>query len=144
MYIDRRNRRRILADDEIDVMDEEVMVDEGEDVNVAPEATDLLFEAEDVAELVAEVTGEVVDVTADGDEVVFSIGEGDAAEEYTVTAEGDEEVLEASRRVFKGKRTVAASRQVAASRRRAASRKPVVASTTRTKKTVRKVPSKRK
>lgn len=124
MYIDTKNnrRRRIVADDEI---------------NVAPEATDLLFEAEDVAELVAEVTGEVVDVTADGDQVVFAIGEGENAEEFTVTAEGDEEVLESSRRAFRGKKTVAASRRAGASRRR-------VAASTATKKTVRKVPSKRR
>jgi hypothetical protein len=60
MYIQRKRGRRIVADAE-----------------VAPEAMDLLFEAEDVAELVAEVTGDVVEVTADGDEVVFSVGEGE-------------------------------------------------------------------
>lgn len=121
MYIDTRaKRRRVYADEE---------------VSVAPEATDLLFEAEDVAELVAEVTGEVVDVTADGDSVVFAIGEGEGAEEFTVTAEGDEEVLEATRRPLRGKRTVAASRKVAPRRR-------VQASTTR--RTTRKVPSRRK
>lgn len=115
MFIDnnrsRRRGKRVYADEEI---------------NVAPEATDLLFEAEDVAELVAEVTGEVVDVTADGEQVVFAIGEGEGAEEYTVTAEGDEEVLESSRRSLRGKRTVSASRRVAAS--------------TRAGKTVRKTP----
>lgn len=121
MYIQNGKRRRIVAEDE---------------VNVAPEATDLLFEAEDVAELVAEVTGEVVDVTADGDNVVFAIGEGENAEEFTVTAEGDEEILEASRRNFAGKRRVAASRKAAPRRRVAASTQAK-----RAAKTVRKVPS---
>lgn len=122
MYIDNARRmtqrRRIRA---------------GEEVAVAPEATDLLFEAEDVAELVAEVTGQVVEVTADGDDVTFAIGDGDEAEEFTVSAEGDEEVLEATRRPLKGRRTVSASRRVAASTR-----------ARRSARTIRKVPSSRK
>lgn len=97
MYIQRKRGRRIVADAE-----------------VAPEAMDLLFEAEDVAELVAEVTGDVVEVTADGDEVVFSVGEGEMAEEFTVTADGDEEILEATRRNIRGKKPVRASRRVRA------------------------------
>ena len=68
MFVDKRRKsRRILSDSE---------------VNVAPEASDLLFESEDVAELLAEVTGQVVDVTADSNEVVFSVGEGDEAETF--------------------------------------------------------------
>lgn len=104
----------------------------GSEVDVAPEATDLLFEAEDVAELVAEVTGEVVEVTADEDEVVFAVGEGENAEEYTVTAEGDEEVLECVRKNVRGKRAVAASTK---------RNKRVAASAGRV---IRKVPSSRK
>ena len=91
MYI---QRRRITANANPDA-----------GATVAPEASDLLFEAEDVADLVAEVTGEPVDVTADDTTVVFAVGE----DEYTVEAEGDEEVLEATRRPLRGKRTVAAS-----------------------------------
>lgn len=91
MYI---QRRRITANANPDA-----------GATVAPEASDLLFEAEDVADLVAEVTGEPVDVTADDNTVVFAVGE----DEYTVEAEGDEEVLEAARRPLRGKRTVAAS-----------------------------------
>lgn len=73
---------------------------------VAPEATDLLFEAEDVAELVAEVTGEAVEVTVEDDAVTFAVGEN----EYTVEAEGDEELLEAAtNKTFRGKKPVAAS-----------------------------------
>lgn len=77
------------------------------EVAVAPEATDLLFEAEDVAELVAEVTGQDVEVVAEEDTVVFTIGE----DEFTVEAEGNEEILEARRMNVRGKKPVAASRK---------------------------------
>lgn len=125
MFVDKRRKsRRILSDSE---------------VNVAPEASDLLFESEDVAELLAEVTGQVVDVTADSNEVVFSVGEGDEAETFTVTAEGDEEVLESSRRNFRSKTAVSASRKpartVSASTSRSA-RKP-----NRASRSIRKIPS---
>ena len=94
MYI---QRRKITAADEVEMGD----------ATVAPEASDLLFEAEDVAELVAEVTGEPVEVTADdsGNSVTFAVGEN----EFTVEAEGDEEVLEAVRKTFRGKKAVSAS-----------------------------------
>lgn len=90
-------KRKITAADEVDM----------EGAQVAPEASDLLFEAEDVAELVAEVTGEPVEVTADedGNSVTFAVGD----DEYTVEAEGDEEVLEAVRKTFRGKKAVSAS-----------------------------------
>lgn len=91
MYI---QRRRITANANPDA-----------GANVAPEASDLLFEAEDVADLVAEVTGQPVDVTADDTTVVFAVGE----DEYTVEAEGNEEILETSRKTFRNKRTVSAS-----------------------------------
>lgn len=97
MYIQRR-RKPIRANDDIDV-------------NVPAEASDLLFEAEDVAELVAEVTGEDVEVAVDEDQVTFSVGD----EDFTVEADGDEEVLEASTRV-RGKRPVAASQKRVAGR----------------------------
>lgn len=112
MYI---QKRRIVANDEGAV--------------VAPEATDLLFEAEDVAELVAEVSGEPVEVTADEDSVVFAVGE----DEYTVEAEGDEEILETSRRALAGKRKVSASAKRPG--------RAIKASTRR--RTIRKVPSKK-
>lgn len=98
-----RPARAIKAEDEI--------VDETEggaaeaDVVVDPEATDLLFEVEDVAELVAEVTGQEVEVTADENQVTFAVGE----DSFIVEAEGDEEILESSTRVLKGKKTVKAS-----------------------------------
>jgi len=100
----------------------------GEEVDVAPEATDLLFEADDVAELVAEVTDQEVAVeTTDEGDVEFTVGEDEV---YTVTPDGDEEVLEAVRKPLKNKAAVKASRQ--------AHKKAVKAS-----RTVRKFPTKK-
>ena len=79
-------------------------------VEVDAEATDLLFEAEDVAELLAEVTDQVVEVSVDGDDVIFSVGD----DEFTVTPEGDEELLEASTKVMK--RPVTSRRKIAQKR----------------------------
>lgn len=112
-----RGRRRIYAEDEVSV---------GE-ITVAPEATELVFETEDVAQLVAEVTGEDVEVVADEDAVTFNVGD----EDFIVEADGTEEILESSRRVFRGKRPVSAahrtnrrtSRPVSASTRSAAARR---------------------
>ena len=114
-------RRNIRAEEEVmedDVVDD-MPADEGAGggVNVDPEATDLLFEAEDVAELVAEVTGEEVAVTVDEDAVTFEVGE----DVYTVEPEGNEEVLEATRKPLRGKRGVRASRTLR--RRRPAKRR---------------------
>ena len=66
------------------------------EVEVAPEAAELLFEAQDVADLIAAVTEEEVQVESEGEEVVF-----------TVAPEGDEEVLESVRT---GKAPVKANR----------------------------------
>ena len=99
--------KKIKADDEImeEDLPTEAPVEEGGEVVVDPEATELMFEAEDVAELVAEVTGESVEVTVEDDAVTFTIGE----DEFVVEPEGDEEILETSRKVLKGKKPVAAS-----------------------------------
>ena len=95
------NRRhyRVVADevideqlDQIDDMPEDDAADDAQ-VDVAPEASELLFEAEDVAELIAEVTGSDVEVTVDEDTVKFTVDDVD----YTVAAEGNEEILESSR-----------------------------------------------
>lgn len=116
-------KRRIVAEDVIEDQVDDVAMDdvaeEGEaDVQVAPEATDLLFEAEDVAELVAEVTGQPVEVNVEDDFVEFAVGD----DVYTIEAEGDEEVLEASTKIVK-KRTVSAS-----TKRRPAGKRQVAAS----------------
>ena len=64
-------KRKITAADEVDVD----TMDQG--TEVAPEAADLLFETEDVAELIAEVTGQPVEATAedDGTAVTFAVGD---------------------------------------------------------------------
>lgn len=110
-YTAKPKTQKIKAEDELD-MDMEVVDEAPEevgDVSVDPEATELVFEAEDVAELVAEVTGEEVSVTVDTDAVVFTVGE----DEFTVEPEGDEEILESSKKMLRGKKPVRASRQVA-------------------------------
>ena len=112
-YTAKPKTRKIKADDELDLEMDEVVDEAPEaEVSVDPEATELVFEAEDVAELVAEVTGEEVSVTVDTDAVVFTVGE----DEFTVEPEGDEEILESSRKVLRGKRSVKASRKMPARR----------------------------
>lgn len=78
-----------------------------EDVPVMDDPGELLFEATDVADLLAEVTGEDVNMDMDDNVVVFTIGE----DEYTIEPEGDEEVLEAVRKPLRNKRPVAANTQ---------------------------------
>ena len=130
-------RRRIVAEAEIDpqmdapVEDVDMPADDAGDVTVDEEATDLLFETDDVAQLVAEVTGEDVDVSVDDEtgEVSFGVGQ----DEFTVAPEGDEEILEArrmpkkpavkastrTRRFSPSKKTVSASRKTRTVRRAA-------------------------
>lgn len=90
-------KRKIVADDEIDMMDVDVVDDDmdsaPDEVMVDAEAQDLLFEAQDVAELIAEVVEMPVEVTAEDTTVTFAIGD----DEYVVEADGDEEILEARR-----------------------------------------------
>ena len=117
--------RRIVAEE---VVEEEKVEEVGGDVEVDPAATDLVFEAEDVAELLAEITEQDIEVTADENEVTFTVGDTD----FTVQAEGEEEILETSRRVLRGKRPVKASRSLQR-------RKPVAASTKAKNRTVRRV-----
>jgi len=104
--------------DDIDEPIDDVDVDIDGEVNVDAAASELLFEAEDVAELVSEVSGLPVDVTVDEDEVTFTVGD----DTYTVTPEGDEEVVEESTRV-RARRIAASRRSVRPARRVAASRK---------------------
>lgn len=96
------SKRVVRADDDIT----EAPVETPE-ADVAPEATDLLFETEDVAQLLAEVTNSEVtaDVDDDTDAIVFTVND----EEYVVEPEGDEEILEATRRPLRGKKSVKAS-----------------------------------
>lgn len=105
----KRSTKAIKADDELDV-EEELPEVEDTDVDVAPEVSDLLFEAEDVAQLLSEVTQQPVDVDTadDGESVEFTVGE----DVYTVEAEGDEEVLESVRKPLQKKRAIKSSRQL--------------------------------
>lgn len=121
MFVQKRN---ITASEEAEV-----------EVEVKPEATDLLFEAEDVAELLAEVTEQPVDVSVDGEDIIFSVGE----DEFVVTPEGDEELVESSVKTLK--KPVAANRKVAKKAPVAASKQaPVAASKQAPKgKAIRKV-----
>lgn len=100
----RIKKGRIVAEEELPVEE----IDEGEVGEVDVADTDLLLEPEDVAELVAEITGEAVEVTVndDGNSIDFAVGE----DVFTIEAEGDEEILETSRRALRGKRPVRASR----------------------------------
>lgn len=120
MRINKKRTSRIVANDEV--------INEVADVEVAPEVGSLLFEAEDVAELVAEITGEDVAVDADEEtgDVVFTV----ADEEFTVSADGDEEIVEGSKRLSRNARPVRASR-------RAATRKAPVKASTRAARTAR-------
>lgn len=105
-----RSRRAIKAGEEFEdeMIDEAPAVeDEVEDVEIAPEATELLFEVEDVAELVAEVTGEDVTVDADENVVEFTIGDDEV---YTVEPDDDAELVESAKSCRK---PVKASRRVA-------------------------------
>lgn len=118
--------RAIRADEEFEDIDIEedipdAPVDEGAEVTVDDAATELLFEAEDVAELVSEVTGLPVDVTVDDSEVVFAVGD----DQFTVTPEGDEEIVEESTRMRRSARKVAASRRVARPSRKVAATRRV-------------------
>lgn len=105
----KRSTKAIKADDELDVEDELPEV-EDTDVEVSPEATELLFETEDVAQLLAEVTQQPVDVDTadDGESVEFTVGN----DVYTVESEGNEEVLESVRKPFKRKKAIKSSRQM--------------------------------
>lgn len=76
------------------------------DTEIAEEAQDLLFEAEDVAELLAEVTGEDVEVEADDTTVTFDV----AGEKFTCEAEADDEVVESSSRM-RGKKIAASAKR---------------------------------
>ena len=127
------NKKRIVADDELDIdIDEQIddmPADDDAGVDVDPEAAELLFETEDVAELIAEVAGVPVEVTVeDGGDVKFAVGE----DEFTVTPEGDEEFVESSTRIARKKRAIRASSTRGTARRPRASRnvrRPVKAST---------------
>lgn len=84
----------------------------GEEVDVTPEASEILFQADDVADVIAEVTGE--DVSADiADEetgaVEFTVGDPDNGDSYIVEPDGDEEEVESATKCAPRKRAVKSS-----------------------------------
>lgn len=78
----------------------------GGTVDVDADVEGLVFDPEDVAELLAEVTGEDIEaeVADSGDAVTFRIGE----DEYEVQADEDTQILEA-RSLSKGSKPIKAS-----------------------------------
>lgn len=117
------NGRKVVADEEFDVEETAPVEEEAGVVDVADEATELLFETEDVAQLIAEVTGEDVEVSTDDEteEVEFAVGD----EVFTITPDEDIEDVESSRKIKRSLKRVSASRQrssraVKASTKRAA------------------------
>ena len=107
------------AEEVVDETMEELPPAEEPVADVDPAATDLLFETEDVAQLLAEVTESEVtaDVDEDTDAIVFTVND----QEYLVEPEGDEEILEATRKSLRGKKSVKAStvrKRFAGARRR--------------------------
>lgn len=112
MYIQKPNRpRRIFAADaeDFDEIVERDIKDDGiaDDVIIAPEAEAILFETEDVAELVADIVEDTVEVSTDLDtgEVVFAVGD----DEYTVIPDEDAEYVSSSRRIARRNRIHASS-----------------------------------
>ena len=112
------------------VADDEVMVD---DTMPEEAASDLLFEADDVAELLSEVTGEEVGVDTDEDTVIFTVGD----DEYTIEAEGDEEELTACTKPVKARKD---DKEVKSSARARNTSRPVKASQQSRSRTVRRIP----
>ena len=60
------------------------------------------------------MTGEPVEVSAEGDTVTFQVGE----DEFKVEADGDEELVESSTRIRKSRRTRSVKASTAANRGR--------------------------
>ncbi len=112
------------------VADDEVMVD---DTMPEEAASDLLFEADDVAELLSEVTGEEVGVDTDENTVIFTVGD----DEYTIEAEGDEEELTACTKPVKARKD---DEEVKSSARARKTSRPVKASQQSRSRTVRRIP----
>lgn len=119
----RPNRTRMPNNARRPIKAEEEMIDDSKIMD--QDTSELLFEATDVADLLAEITGEDVDMDMDDDVVVFTIGE----DEYTIEPEGDEEVLESVRRPMRRMRSVKAGSRPS----RTAQRKPAARPSVRRK-----------
>lgn len=130
--IAKRNARPVVANKTVraaienrrkKIMAEEVEVADVTEVEVAPEVEGVLFEASEVAELIAEVVEKPVEVNVDAesDTVVFTVEDT----EYTVdTAEAE---LVATRK-YVNRKKISANRNAMA--RKAMAKRPVSASKT--------------
>ena len=87
-----RSKKKIVADDEI--MEKPVDQVADDEVAVEPAAAEMLFEAEDVADILAEVTGQPITVEVADDASQCVIGVGD--DEFTIDAEDAEQINEAA------------------------------------------------
>lgn len=114
------NRTRMPSNARRPIKAEEEMIDDSKIMD--QDTSELLFEATDVADLLAEITGEDVDMDMDDDVVVFTIGE----DEYTIEPEGDEEVLESVRRPMRRMRPVKAGRRPSMTAQRKPAARPSV------------------
>lgn len=112
-----RASQQIKADEDLDTEDvdntPDVEEDVDTDVDVAPEAADLLFETDDVAQLVADVTQQPVDVEVsdDNNSVDFTVGD----DVYTVESDDSDEIVECYHPKKSAK--VAASKRVGSKKR---------------------------
>lgn len=77
------------------------------DTGIAEEVSDFVFDADDVAELVADVTGEDVEVgvSEDGESVEFSVGD----EMFICSGEPADESVESASKIGRRKKRVSAS-----------------------------------
>lgn len=126
-------RRNIRAAEDTDVEEEE---QEAPEAPVVEEG--FMFDPEDVADLLSEVTDEDVDVSIDDEEnsVVFTVGE----DEYTLEPDNSE-VLEMTRMPKRVRKVNASRRAPARTRRVVASSRPVNRTANRNRsRVVRRIP----
>lgn len=124
-----RNKKKIVADDEIMEQPVDQVTD---DVDVEPAAAEMLFEAEDVADILAEVTNQPITVEVADDASQCVIGVGD--DEFTIDAE-DAEVINEDEPAPAEEKPVAESRKIRG--------KAVKASSKIGGKVIKRVPSKK-
>lgn len=129
----RRGTKKVYASEDMDDVDDipaeagdDAGVDDAGEVTVDPDASELLFETEDVAQVLAEATGKDVDVTADEGTVTFDLGDT----QVTAEAEGDEEIVESSKKACTASKNVRASRNASPARPAQRASRPVKASRT--------------
>ena len=114
-----QRNRVIKAEDEVEL--------ENGGEQVVDEAAEMLFQGEDVAELLAEVTGAPVDMEVDGESVIFTVED----EEFVIEPEEGLEVVESKTVVSSKKKPVEAATK---------KRRGTVSASTKAGKVIRKLP----